>query len=176
MNDDEESPEDKSLRELEDTYTTTASGELVVRRYSDGTPVIFPEQTTRQDRIDAMRERVKQRMSLREETSTYTEPVYDDVYWQGVAWLDRDDESSTESDEGRETTQRYRATPTWWDNGRNTDGSPAVRKVWTIEGPEPFDGLTAVDEAQALALADLLNNESKGDHPSRCEQEPGDPT
>jgi len=117
MTDDEESIEDKLLRKLEDTYTTSASDELVVRRYSDGTPVISIERT-----------------------------------------------------------QRYRATPTWWDNGRNHDGSPAVRKVWTIEGPEPFGGLTAVDEAQALALADLLNNKSKGDHPSRCEQEPGDPT
>jgi hypothetical protein len=50
----------------------------------------------------------------------------------------------------------YRATPTWWDNGRNPDGSPAVRKVWTVEGPEPFGGLTAVDEAQALAVVGRL--------------------
>ena len=48
----------------------------------------------------------------------------------------------------------YRAVPTWWDNGRNPDGSPAVRKVWTVEGPAPFGGLTAADEAQALALVD----------------------
>jgi hypothetical protein len=61
----------------------------------------------------------------------------------------------------------YRATPTWWDNGRNPDGSPAVRKVWTVEGSEPFGGLTAVDEAQAIAVVDLLNREvsDQGDDP-----------
>ena len=67
----------------------------------------------------------------------------------------------------RPKTNAYRATPTWWDNGRNPDSSPAVRKIWTIDGPGPFGGLTAVDEAQARALADLLNREAgdQGDDP-----------
>lgn len=71
----------------------------------------------------------------------------------------------------------YRATPTWWDNGRNPDGSPAVRKVWTVEGPGPFGGLTAVDEAQALAVVDLLNRESsdQGDDPDGDDPDDNDP-
>jgi hypothetical protein len=51
----------------------------------------------------------------------------------------------------------YRAEPTWWDDGRNEDGSPRTRKVWTIEGPEPFGGLTAKDEEQAETVAKRLN-------------------
>jgi hypothetical protein len=51
----------------------------------------------------------------------------------------------------------FRAEPTWWDDGRNPDGSPATRKVWTIEGPEPFGGLSAKDEDQAREIVQRLN-------------------
>jgi hypothetical protein len=52
----------------------------------------------------------------------------------------------------------YRAESKYVDAGRNGDGSPATRKVWTIDGPEPFGGLTANDEGQAKAVVAALND------------------
>jgi hypothetical protein len=53
----------------------------------------------------------------------------------------------------------YRAESKWVDDGYR-DGAPAVREVWTIEGPAPFGGLVAESEEQAKACAERLNEAS----------------
>lgn len=51
----------------------------------------------------------------------------------------------------------YRSEPMWVDNGRNPNGSPAMKQIWAIRGPAPFGNLVAESEEQATAAVDRLN-------------------